>query len=89
MNEITVGNQSAFQYPEGFWPDSDSGLWALSGVAQQQSNWFQYPEGFWPDSDSRSLLPAWHGAVWFQYPKGFWPDSDYQANSDMLKALSR
>ena len=44
-----------FQYPEGFWPDSDSFAKNEDGkqVMGVTIMGFQYPEGFWPDSDGQ------------------------------------
>ena len=46
-----------FQYPEGFWPDSDNPA-DVSYVDAEDltSDEFQYPEGFWPDSDSMESI---------------------------------
>ena len=40
-----------FQYPEGFWPDSDLGSLDVNNRDGAPVA-FQYPEGFWPDSDT-------------------------------------
>ncbi len=44
----------AFQYPEGFLPDSDYEV--IGDNLPNRNTLFQYPEGFLPDSD-RGLLP--------------------------------
>ena len=42
----------SFQYPEGFWPDSDPPFKKkLPSESKKLAMMFQYPEGFWPDSD--------------------------------------
>ena len=67
-----------FQYPEGFWPDSDTAIVA-QGFDYVMDAMFQYPEGFWPDSDGHIDLPPGGYSLQvssFQYPEGFWPDSD-------------
>ena len=61
-----------FQYPEGFWPDSDT-MNDMNSITIT-GRVFQYPEGFWPDSDSLKLGSAtsdWKGS--FSTPKGFGP----------------
>ena len=68
-----------FQYPEGFWPDSDKPAMNTWTRAVWSLLRFQYPEGFWPDSDCRSCLQLNTSLcvkLTFQYPEGFWPDSD-------------
>ena len=67
-----------FQYPEGFWPDSDLTTEWVKWLCREDEE-FQYPEGFWPDSD---YIGWYHHTETlntdekFQYPEGFWPDSD-------------
>ena len=70
-----------FQYPEGFWPDSDLRMCLQDTTSRAM---FQYPEGFWPDSDPDEIVPEYYDyfGLWFQYPEGFWPDSDNPAQAE-------
>ena len=70
----TISSATSFQYPEGFWPDSDPNLSRSSGTRMGVR--FQYPEGFWPDSDDakkRLWKLAAEQDTSFSTPKGFGP----------------
>ena len=74
-----------FQYPEGFWPDSDSAAtWSPRSEAEQG---FSTPKGFGPIVTIQLMSDESVTVRWelFQYPEGFWPDSDVAECFELLR----
>ena len=76
-----------FQYPEGFWPNSD--YFPSSGKSwRQKTTSFSTPKGFGPIVTWWNDMPREWLSV-FQYPEGFWPDSDCKSCPGVTHPLHR
>ena len=73
--EFLSTNHIKFQYPEGFWPDSDH-LCPRSRLYERVEVRFSTPKGFGPIVTIVTQATIPDDGTLFQYPEGFWPDSD-------------
>ena len=74
--EKSWASKVAFQYPEGFWPDSDEAI-KKSCTTRCKEDRFSTPKGFGPIVTFEVFKLLTESEIeTFQYPEGFWPDSD-------------